>query len=184
MMPFDLRCVAICAFSAICFFAAPVFSQEEEPAEDGEAEGIAGFWEVETSSGRFVARLDRISSVSEHTYVIDGSVQVTECTVDTVGSVTARFYYIEPYNPETGIAAVSNATNRVREVAGRLQGRSELDAGATLVTKHYPDTTHARTSEYRLRSKASIRQIYDHVMKVWAMEKGRGDANRLVIRKG
>ena len=54
----------------------------------------------------------------------------------------------------------------------------------SIVTKHYPDTTHAKTSEYRMSTKATISQIYDHVHRVWAEERGRGKQNKLIIRNG
>ena len=129
------------------------FSQETTP--DGEQPGINGFWEVVTSGGRFVSRLDQISSVSQHEYLIDGAVRVFECTVDTDGGQTARFYY------KVGVGDVD-----------------------TVVTKHYPDTTHAKTSEYRMKNKATIGQIYDHVRRVWAEERGKGGQNQLIIRNG
>jgi hypothetical protein len=35
-----------------------------------------------------------------------------------------------------------------------------------------------------MKNKATIGQIYDHVRKVWAEEKGRGGQNQLIIRGG
>jgi hypothetical protein len=73
---------------------------------------------------------------------------------------------------------------RLKGIANQISnkaGAGDIDA---IVTKHYPDTTHAKTSEYRVRNKATISQIYDHVRKVWAEERGKGGENQLLIRNG
>jgi hypothetical protein len=167
---------------AFLLASGPAFGQQ--PTPDGAQPGINGFWEVITSSGRFVARIDQIASVSQHEYVIDGMARVFECTVDTDGGQTARFYYIEPVTENSSITSGSATLERLRDVANRASdklGTGDVDA---LVTKHYPDTTHAKTSEYRMQNKQTIGQIYDHVRKVWAEEKGRGGENQLIIRNG
>lgn len=151
---------------------------------DGNQPGINGFWEVVTSGGRFVARLDRITSVSEQEYLIDGAVRVYECTVDTDGGQTARFYYLEPITDGSSITTGSATVERLKNLANQVSnkaGAGDIDA---IVTKHYPDTTHAKTSEYRVRNRATISQIYDHVRRVWAEERGQGKENMLVIRNG
>lgn len=163
--------------------ALPSASQAQEN-QDGLQEGIKGFWEVITAEGRFVARLDQISSVSQHEYVIDNAVRVYECTVDTDGGQTARFYFIEPVTENSSITSGSATMNRLKDIANKASDRLGTGDIDNLVTKHYPDTTHAKTSEYRMRNKQTIGQIYDHVHRVWAQERGRGNENRLVIRNG
>jgi len=156
----------------------------QTPIPDGVQPGLNGFWEVVTAGGRFVARLDQITSVSEQEYLIDGAVRVFECTVDTDGGQTARFYHIEPVTEGSSITAGSATVERLKSLANQVTtktGAGDLDS---IVTKHYPDTTHAKTSEYRLKNKATISQIYDHVRRVWAEERGKGGENQLVIRNG
>jgi hypothetical protein len=152
--------------------------------EDGNYAGIAGFWEVVTSDGRFVARLDQIASVSQHQYLIDGGIRVYEVTVDTDGAQTARFYYIESVNESSSVTTGSATFNRIKDLANQATEKAGMGNLDSIVTKHYPDTTHAKTSEYRMSNKATIDQIYNHVHRVWAVEKGRGKQNRLVIRNG
>ena len=158
------------------------FSQETTP--DGEQPGINGFWEVVTSGGRFVSRLDQISSVSQHEYLIDGAVRVFECTVDTDGGQTARFYYIEPITESSTVTSGSATLNRIKDLANQATTKVGVGDVDTVVTKHYPDTTHAKTSEYRMKNKATIGPIYDHVRRVWAEERGKGGQNQLIIRNG
>ncbi len=149
----------------------------------GESEGIQGFWEIESPGGRFVARLDHITSVSQHEYIIDGMARVFECTVDTRGGVTARFYYIEPVGASSSVLSDSATYSRLKDAANRVSTKAGMGDAEHLVTKHYPDTTHAKTSEYRFKNKDTISRIYDHVHRVWARERGRGQANKLTIRE-
>ncbi|MEM9283922.1 MAG: hypothetical protein AAGA96_19040 [Verrucomicrobiota bacterium] len=152
--------------------------------EDGAQQGIAGFWEVITADGRFVARLDQIASVSEHQYLIDGGVRVYECTVDTDGGQTARFYYLEPVTDSSSVSTGSATISRLRDIANQATNKAGMGDVDTIVTKNYPTTTHAKTSEYRVKNKATIGQIYEHARRVWAEERGRGNRNRLVIVNG
>ena len=156
----------------------------QEPTPDGVQPGINGFWEVVTAGGRFVARLDQIASVSEQEYLIDGAVRVFECTVDTAGGQTARFYHLESIAEGLPSTAGTAAVERLKRIANQAAGRTGVGDLDAVVTKHYPDTTHAKTSEYRVKNRATVSQIYDHVRKVWAEERGKGGENLLVIRNG
>lgn len=175
---------ALLPILALATLVLPSSLRSQTPTPDGVQPGINGFWEVVTSGGRFVARLDQITSVSEQEYLIDGAVRVFECTVDTEGGQTARFYYLEPISDSSSITTGSATVERLKGIANQISnkaGAGDIDA---IVTKHYPDTTHAKTSEYRVRNKATISQIYDHVRKVWAEERGKGGENQLLIRNG
>lgn len=171
--------VIICFLTSIAIPAVSIAQDNE----GGESPGIKGFWEIETETGRFVARLDQITSVSQHEYIIDGGVKVYECTVDTDGSVTARFYYIEPVGAGNSTVSSSNTFNRLRDVANRVTDKAGVGDAEHLVTKNYPTTTHAKTSEYRLKYKDTIGKIYAHIHRVWAREKGRGEGNKITIRE-
>jgi hypothetical protein len=171
-------------FAPLCLLLLLTPAARSQDSGDGPQPGIQGFWEVVTSSGRFVARLDQISSVSQHEYLIDGAVRVYECTVDTDGGQTARFYYIEPVTDSSSVTSGSATLNRLKDIANQATNKVGMGDVDAIVTKHYPDTTHAKTSEYRVRNEATISQIYDHVRRVWAEERGRGGQNQLVIRNG
>lgn len=171
------------ALSLAAFLIAPL-AQAQQPAQDGTQPGINGFWEVILAGGRFVARLDQISSVSEQEYLIDGAVRVFECTVDTDGGQTARFYYLEPVTDSASVTTGSATIDRLKGLANQVTNKVGMGDVDTIVTKHYPDTTHAKTSEYRVKNRATISQIYDHVRKVWAEERGKGGENQLIIRNG
>lgn len=160
-----------------------VFSQTNNQTENdatGESRGLVGFWEVQTSTGNFVARLDHISSVSQHQYYIDGAVKVYECTVATSGGMTARFYYLEPVGANSALST-SNTMNNLKNLANKATSRAGMGDAEHIVTKHYPQTTHAKTAEYRFKNKDTISRIYTHARRVWAEQRGQGKANKITI---
>lgn len=178
-----MRTATLCFLSFFAMLSAnPAVSQDDVP--DGEQPGIGGFWEVVTSAGRFVVRLDMISSVSEHEYLIDGAVRVFECTVDTTGGQTARFYYLEPVTESSSVTTGSATLNRIKDLTNKATEKVGIGNVDTVVTKNYPTTTHAKTTEFRMQNKATIGQIYEHAHRVWAEEKGRGEKNTLRIKNG
>jgi hypothetical protein len=177
---------AICSILlAVCFVPAGMLCAQTGGGDSGdgggEEAGISGFWEVELPGGKFLARLDTISSVSLHQYIVDGAARVFEVTVDTTGSQTARFYYIEAVAEGSPLAIGKNAIDRLKSVAEGVTDRTGTSEVWTQVIKNYPTTTHSRTAEFRLDSKELLDKIYGHVHRVWAEEKGRGKSNKLRI---
>lgn len=148
-----------------------------------EADGIKGFWEVVLDRGRFAVQLHHISSVSQHQYLVDGA-RVYEVTVDTTGSQAARFYYLEPMTDGGPLTMAKTALDRAKEVAQGVTDRTGTSDVWDEVIKTYPDTTHARTAEYRLQNRNVLTAIYNHIHKVWAEERGRGEKNQLIIVSG
>ena len=145
-------------------------------------DGLKGFWEIELPGGRFVARLDQITAVAQHEYLIDGAGRVHEVTVDTDGSLIARFYFLELATDGSPLSLGKSAINRVRELTREAGNRAGVGDIERQVVKHYPDTTHAKTAEYRVRSREILDEIYNHAHKVWAEERGRGQKNKITIR--
>jgi len=168
-------------FSSQMMAQAPRGGNASGGSGNGEEAGIKGFWEIELQGGSFLARLDTISSVSQHQYVVDGAAKVFEVTVDTTGSQTARFYYIEVVGEGSPLAIGKNALDRMKSVAEGVTDRSGTGEVWTQVIKHYPTTTHARTAEFRVEAVEILDKIYQHIHRVWAREKGRGKSNKLRI---
>ena len=79
--------------------------QEQNQQDEKDKETLEGVnddenrkrrWECSLPGGEYSVNLGAITSVSKHSYVLDGTLLVTEATVDTTGTALARFYYIEP----------------------------------------------------------------------------------------
>jgi hypothetical protein len=161
-----------------------IFQPPDGPTDnddDDDEDGIQGFWECQTPGGNFVVRIGDISSVSKHTYIVDGAARVYELTVGTRGEVVGRFYYIEPVTSDSPLAIGKIALDRLQNLGETVAERTDTEEVWTEVIKNYPTTTHAKTSEYRLDSVQSIQKIYAHVYKVWALQKGRGKDNKVVV---
>ncbi len=130
------------------------------------------FWEASLPGGTYMVALDRISSVSMHSYVVGGSFLVYEVDIETNGSALARFYAME-------VVGENNDSNVAKRFIER--GKSLIDRGGnrigvntnTLVEKQYPTTTHAKTIEYRLATKQSLDQLFNSLKRAWSENRGR-----------
>ena len=160
----------------------PVWAQEPaDPAGDGTATdkpkagdtpGPNRFWQATLSGGHYMVALDRIVSVSRHKYVLDGALIVDEVTVDTVGQALARFYFITPITDAAPGNTVSGIASRGRELVDKAATRVGTDA-QNMVVKKYPDTTHAKSIEYRVLSEAELNSLYSSIRAAWENGKGR-----------
>lgn len=146
------------------------------PEKTSESAGANRFWQASLSGGHYMVALDRISSVSRHKYVLlDGTAIVDEVTIDALGQSLARFYLIMPISDAAkgngAGAAVSAMADRGRELFDKAAITVGTDVHQ-MVVKKFPETTHARTIEFRLMSEAELAKLYDSVRGAW--ESGRG----------
>lgn len=146
-------------------------TDEETDEKSGDAEGPRRFWQASLSGGHYMVALDRISSVSRHSYVLDGAVLVDEVTVDTVGQALARFYFLQPVTAAVPGNAAAQLTQRGKELLDQA-GRSAGTDVHNMVMKKYPETTHSKTIEYRLLSEQQLSGLYGSLRSAW--ESGRG----------
>lgn len=160
--------------------ASPLVAQTPNPTTDptanasetntGESDGPRRFWQASVPGGNYMVAIDRISSISMQTYMLDGALVVHEVTVDTSGQALARFYYIEP--PSSPATGVNQALTRGRQVVDQL-GKQTGNDSANMVVKKYPETTHAKTVEYRLQSQAELESLYKSLKDTWETGRGR-----------
>lgn len=156
--------------------ACPVQVGAQEPAEatekTGESAGPSRFWQASLGGGHFMVALDRIASVSRHKYVLDGALIIDEVTVDTVGQALARFYFITPITDAMPGNSVAEMANRARELAEKAAQRVGGDM-QDMVMKKYPDTSHAKSLEYRILSDAELTALHKSVRDAWETGRGR-----------
>lgn len=167
--------------SAVFACSVPAWAQEPaDPAGDGtpaekpkagDTPGPNRFWQATLGGGHYMVALDRIVSVSRHKYVLDGALIVDEVTVDTVGQALARFYFITPITDSAPGNTVSGIASRGRELIDKAATRAGTDA-QNMVVKKYPDTTHAKSLEYRLLAEKDLDSLYASLRNAW--ESGRG----------
>lgn len=136
-------------------------AQEPAPAEPQLAEPIPGckFWQATVGGGHYMVALAKIVSVSRHKYLLDAAMVVDEVTVDTGGQALARFYFISPPTDNAPVGAVKGVTNRAKELAEYATDR--LAPGMKdMVMKKYPETTHAKSLEYRMLKESDLSALY------------------------
>ncbi|MEA3189382.1 MAG: hypothetical protein QOD99_3212 [Chthoniobacter sp.] len=151
-------------FFAFIFLAAAATLRAQTPAPSPTASldpTRQPLWRCELPGGTYEVALRAVISVSSHEYLVDGAARVTEVNLDTTGSMTVRFYFIEPITPQSPIGLGQSAIDRAQELAKEVAGRTGQDAIWEKVVKNYPTTTHARTIEYRLESADQLRKVFE-----------------------
>ncbi len=143
-----------------------------DPKKDDDKETRNGFWEANLAGGNYLVALGRISSVSRHKYVLDGTVIVDEVTIDTEGQALVRFYFISPIEIGGTGAAASEALERIAALADGAARRGGTDV-QDMVVKKYPLTTHSKTVEYRLLSEQQLGTLYQSAKTAWVTGRGR-----------
>ena len=161
-----------------------LFAQQNQPTDNtdkGDTPQKNRFWQASLEGGHYMVALDRVSAISRHKYVLDGAVIVDEVTVDALGQALVRFYYISPISDEmTGSSvgeAASRIGNRARELAEGAAGRAGTEVH-NMVVKKFPDTTHAKTIEFRILSEQQLTALYNSVRTAWESGRGRKYAEK------
>ncbi|BCU77546.1 hypothetical protein [Luteolibacter sp. LG18] len=155
--------------------SAPLHAQNtdttgQDSSKGTEADGPRRFWQAALPGGSYMVALDRITSISEQTYLVDGTVVVHEVNVDTNGQALARFYFVEP--PATGSSTVGNAVDRAKQLLDETTKRAGTTDAQNMVLKKFPETTHAKCIEFRLQSEDELQALLKSVKDAW--ESGRG----------
>lgn len=171
--------------SVLLASAAMLPAQTPQPAPNAPAEnekavdspGPNRFWQATLPGGHYMVALDRISSVSRHQYVLDGTLIVDEVTVDSLGQALARFYFITPITDAVNANAATQLASRGKELIDKVAQRAGTGV-QDMVMKKYPETTHARTIEYRLLSEQELGALYSSVRSSWETGRGRKFATK------
>lgn len=166
-------------FLCLVLLAANASAQEPDPANptpptNTPVQATKPIWRCNLPGGTYEIVVAAIVSVSSHEYIVDGAARVTEVNVDTQGSLTARFYYIEPLATPGGVGAAT--LGKVQSVLTEAADRTGVDAWKKVV-KNYPTTTHAKTVEYRLGTKESLTKLLNSASK--SLRTGQADEVRI-----
>lgn len=152
--------------------------ESTQPAEQAPSDKPAQsrFWQATIGeSGHYMVALERISSISRHQYILNGNALVDEVTIDSVGQSLARFYHIRPLT-EAADGAPASAASRIVERGRELVDQAAARIGTKaheMVVKTYPDTTHARSIEYRILSASDLEALHQSMRTAWESGKGR-----------
>jgi len=127
-------------------------------------------WNCKFADGNYYSvSLGAIDSVSQHEYLLDGTLRVVEVTVATRGSTQARFYVLEKPSLDTGGLpgqSLADGMGRVaEEIASRAPGTVKTVTNS--VVKKFPETSHAKIIEYRISDRDTLKKLFDHLLRRW-----------------
>jgi hypothetical protein len=144
-----------------------------EKTPERESEGNRRFWQANLPGGHYMVALDHIAAISRHSYAIpEAALLVDEVTIDTNGQGLARFYFSRPLTEGVNNNAASNLTERAKELLDYGGQRAGTNLHK-MVIKKYPETTHARTVEYRLLTADELSALYASIRSAWETGRGR-----------
>ena len=158
---------AVIGLSAIV--AQPAAAQERityADVQDGEQNVSYKFWVCIVGCPKQAVsaiRLDTILSINKHTYSVD-NVVVKECTIDTRGNNSIRFYCMN--NTEQS-QKMSDRTKNTRKLID-----SKTGGLTTKPAKSFPDGTYSHNIEYLIDDPKKIDDIYESALN--AVIKNRG----------
>lgn len=107
-------------------------------------------------------RLDSITSVSKHTYSVDGLL-FREVTVDTSGNNSIRFYSCLDERMGKAKERLSNTRALIDSKAGNI---SQFPA------KKFPEGAYSHNVEYQVENEADLNKLYDSVVNALFKNKG------------
>jgi hypothetical protein len=161
--------------------AQPEDATQPQDAKPQDAKTQDRFWQATLPGGHYMVALDRISAISRHKYVLDGTVIVDEVTIDALGQALARFYHIQPITSAAGGGAAGQTAAKLGERGQEVLDRAAAIAGTDLhqmVIKKFPETTHAHTIEYRLMSEEQLAALHQSARTAWETGRGRKFSGR------
>ncbi len=130
-------------------------------------------WQATLPGGDYIVKVAAIDSISRHTYVVDGAVEVTEVVVSTPGASVVRFYSMRkaPIQSPSGVGqyVVESVEERAAQLAERFGAKELLDS---TVVKSYPATTHAKTVEFRLGNAEDLDRLFSSLSRAWLTGRG------------
>jgi len=153
-------------------FVCMVSLQGQEPGKPKDESVPNRFWQATLAGGNYMVALDKITSVSRHKYLLDGTLIVDEVTVDTLGQALARFYFVSPITDAAPGNVVADIAERGRELLDKSAQHAGVDV-QNMVVKKYPETSHAKSIEYRILTESELTGLYNSVHGAWESGKGR-----------
>lgn len=164
------------ALLLVLLIVSETWAQTPAPApatpRPGGNETAMPLFRAQLPGGIYEVAARNIVSVSTHEYLVDGAVRVVEMNIDTLGSIMARFYFLEPNKPNTPGNVGAAAIDKAQELLTQAADKTGQDAWKKVI-KNYPATTHARTVEYRLQSREDLNKLFEAAEEAFRLQKNR-----------
>jgi len=165
--PTSMKALLIClSFSLLLTSALHAQSSTgQNTGQNNNQDGVTqdGLWQGKLKGGNYVVRCNAIIALSKHEYISDGVARVVEVNITLNSAQIVRFYFLEPYKPESGSSTVGAGTQALERAKGLFEqaaGRVSPDLVTPKVVKNYPASTHAHTIEFVLKEEARLTALY------------------------
>lgn len=135
-----------------------------------------GLWQGKFKGGNYIVRCNSIIALSKHEYISDGVARVVEINLTLNSAQIVRFYFLEPYKPESGSSTVGAGTQALEKARGLFeQAAGRVSPGITdpKVVKNYPVSTHAHTVEFVVKDEAKLNLLYGSLERSFRTGQGR-----------
>jgi hypothetical protein len=155
-------------FTAVLFLASFGIHAQETPQN----KPTFPLWTapLPNAQGSYAVSLNSICSVALEKYDLkfdDKVFPITECSIETVGGKTARFYFVDEDKREKKDGPVEQAKDAIASVVPGMEENSEKDQKKLRVVKIYPESALAGTVEYRLSSEKKVTDLYQNLRDAW-----------------
>jgi hypothetical protein len=158
----------------LALLVSETWAQTPGPAtpQPGGNQSAMPLFRAQLPGGIYEVAVRNIVSVSTHEYLVDGAVRVVEMNIDTLGSIMARFYFLEPNTPNTPGGIGAAAVDKAQQLFTQAADKTGQDAWKKVI-KNYPTTTHARTVEYRLQSREELNKVFEVAEDAFRLQRAR-----------
>lgn len=158
---------------ALSLLSLPLFAQTPaQPPSTSATEAVLKLFRAKLPGGMYEVAVHAIVAVTSHEYVVDGIARVTEVNVDTNGSLLARFYYLEPQQPNSPLGVGAATIEKAQELFKQAADKTGQDVWKKVI-KNYPTTTHARTVEYRVQKREDLDTIFQAAEEAFRLQKSK-----------
>ncbi len=141
----------------------PAFSADEEASKETDSKNANAkygvYWMATFSgspSGSVCVRLQEITSVSIHNYMLNGKIPIAELTIDTTGNNSIRIY---------SILSGEDMSKEVLSMVSQLKREAQSIGSAPQVAKQFPEGTHSHSIEYSVSDANQLKAIYNSITK-------------------
>jgi hypothetical protein len=166
--------IAVITLALLATFALPTQITAQNQVNNSNSEDIPQkFWIATTPGGEYMVALSRITDIAIHEYIANGTARVYEVNVSGGGSLLARFYYLEAVTDKSPLNVGQVVIDRLKSTTEEIGERTGAADSWKKVVKDYPNTTHARTAEFRLDRQSNVQSLYDSVKGAWMSGKGK-----------
>ncbi|WP_395747123.1 hypothetical protein [Prosthecobacter sp.] len=135
-----------------------------------------GLWDGRLKGGNYIVRCNSIIALSKHEYISDGVARVVEVNLTLNSAQIIRFYFLEPYKPESGSSTAGAGTQALEKAKGLFEqaaGRVSPDLATPKVVKNYPASTHAHTIEFSLKDEKTLNSLFGSLERSFRTGQGR-----------